>query len=1431
VANRTIATGRTRANRSRATGRARASGRSLAIPAAASPVVNTGLSLGGGYTASGIVGTYYPNTTFSSSPSFTRNDVRIDMNWGTLGTPGGSTSPGFSALGNTGWSCSWSGSVVFQFTETYTFTIITNAAVKLVVNGTTVIAQTAATSVITSYTGTFAGTSGSMVTLVLPCAMTTSPAAVTLQWSSPSTPQCTIEPCTQVGLNGSSCVDYDAAPTFADAMKQARIYQSAGGGAIPIDSNGWPTSDGSWVLMAGQPTDTSGYYTMTFTGQATVTFGSVSYTIISNNYNSGTNTTVIVMNAGGGGAISIAIANSKRLPSDTPPTGITNISIMRPLTAGATSSYPAGSLFHNEYKSLLAQVSCIRFMDYFAMNSGSGEPGGNAIINWSDRMFPGYAEQSGGTNPGYQGAGGAIEYAVQLCNETGKDLWFNMPLQATTTFMTNVANLLKYGSDASGNPYTSVQASPVYPPLNPNLKVYLELSNEVWNGEFYQNTLSQNLAAAAIAGSTAQGLRINYDGLVGSGQPSAAGDRWQSDTTVLMSMAFRSVYGSGMMQTIRPTKMFQYANGGDTAIDQIEYIRNYYNNEDGSNVGSPQPIGYYLYGAGGGWYNTVNNNSGTGAITIAHPNFDAPVVTTNTASLRPAASGWTFTGTSGIVNGSGTITIGSLSTTVPAPPTGSQVGYIQGAGTISQSITFPADVCGIQLQLAPGDNPSLGAQQITIDIDGTVLENALTPGYGAFGGYYSYYTYQAINLTAGAHTLTLTGSGTGTVLVSEVTGLSTAPIFSSGAQSIASQTVIERNWCIDGLQCLGYEGGWNIGDSNATPVCQAANVNSQSQALTLDTIQEVNAGGMLLPITFAASSGPWSVVGTPTYGIPDLDYSSTPKMAGINQASDALPAANTNVTAVPGTLNSTNLSNYNGATNYGGPWATSSAQCLLKSGWISWNFSIPATSIYGFTVTTTVQSGSGGYSVVVDGVVTATGTAGTPLTFTSGTLYPSSSHTIRIRSTGTAVFTIVSVVVVTPPTPPVINSATPSGTSVTFGLTAGTGGGLTYNLYVGSSSGGESATPFATGLTGTSPVVTGFAASTLYYGIMKAVNAAGVSVASNETSFTTGSASPNPPTKLQSIPANGTNNLSWVAPVSGPTPTGYKIYRATTSGGQNYTSALATVSAVLVYADVMASTGGTNNVAYYYTVESQYSGNASTPSNEAIGVAPTTLKGIYISLLADLYEDLSSGTTTPATTNGNPVGTWVSADNNGHPFTTATSGDRMTLATNTTVTPNVTVVRSDGVAEYLQAAIGSGTAPYSMIFVGSIGGNDSNQPGLLADSNGAMQWQLTPPQEMAIYAGNFGISSVGPSNDNVLRFYACIINGASTILQRDQTNVYTPGDPGTNTVTNYVIGQNSGTFNANDQAICIMLDEALNSTQLGAWYLYAQWWIPGLPTS
>lgn len=84
---------------------------------------------------------------------------------------------------------------------------------------------------------------------------------------------------------------------------------------------------------------------------------------------------------------------------------------------------------------------------------------------------------------------------------------------------------------------------------------------------------------------------------------------------------------------------------------------------------------------------------------------------------------------------------------------------------------------------------------------------------------------------------------------------------------------------------------------------------------------------------------------------------------------------------------------------------------------------------------------------------------------------------------------------------PVVASATPGDGQATLNWAA-VAGAASYNIYRGTTAGGESSTPVKTGLTGTSATLTGLVNGTKYFFKMAAVNSAETSPLSNEVSAT-----------------------------------------------------------------------------------------------------------------------------------------------------------------------------------------------------------------------------------------------------------------------------------------------------------------------------------------
>ncbi|MGF1449832.1 MAG: hypothetical protein ACFB20_10500 [Opitutales bacterium] len=185
---------------------------------------------------------------------------------------------------------------------------------------------------------------------------------------------------------------------------------------------------------------------------------------------------------------------------------VTNIRVWAPDPADPTNrslepdvTADREPIFNPVYIDLLddPEIATIRFMDWGSTNASPQR-------DWADRRPPSHVFMVGRINErppanGFSGdrfTGVAYEFMVALSNETNSNMWVNLPHQATDDYVRQLANLILYGSDINGTPYTSPQVDPYYAPLDPSLKLYIEYSNEIWsNGSnFAQGNWAQDQA-------------------------------------------------------------------------------------------------------------------------------------------------------------------------------------------------------------------------------------------------------------------------------------------------------------------------------------------------------------------------------------------------------------------------------------------------------------------------------------------------------------------------------------------------------------------------------------------------------------------------------------------------------------------------------------------------------------------------------------------------------------------------------------------------------------------------------------------------------------------------------------------------------------------------------------------------------------------------
>ncbi|HYP98521.1 MAG TPA: PA14 domain-containing protein [Polyangiaceae bacterium] len=138
-----------------------------------------------GGTGTGLLAKYFPNTTFTiASPLWKRIDPIVNFDHGNA-SPGGPVP--------TDYSVRRTGLIQAFTTETYTFQIDTTDAVKLIVNGTTVIDQSSnQSSTVKTFTGTIAMTAGAKVPIQIDQADTSGASSLKLSWSSATVPSMTV---------------------------------------------------------------------------------------------------------------------------------------------------------------------------------------------------------------------------------------------------------------------------------------------------------------------------------------------------------------------------------------------------------------------------------------------------------------------------------------------------------------------------------------------------------------------------------------------------------------------------------------------------------------------------------------------------------------------------------------------------------------------------------------------------------------------------------------------------------------------------------------------------------------------------------------------------------------------------------------------------------------------------------------------------------------------------------------------------------------------------------------------------------------------------------------------------------------------------------------------------------------------------------------
>gem|GEM_PF-6045227 len=356
---------------------------------------------------------------------------------------------------------------------------------------------------------------------------------------------------------------------FVDLFMYSRPFRALDSNdLVPLDGNGWPTTDVRAILFDSRPTpqvppfddpdaanrlpDISGTYHLSFKGQADIapnTGSSTSWTIANKHYNSVTNTTTadFVIPPFTGDYLDFLVvinfSNTKRTANAAVNTGISEIKLLKP-------GYDATQTFTNEFLNSLKPFSTIRFYEW---NLGLGYLSycGSAVVNkacepylidWADRRSPTttqykFEKDNAQSQVAWEDSV-AWEYIVELANLTGKDPWINIPPQASDDYIAGLAAFL----------HTN---------LNPGIRIYLEYSNEVWGGLASPRAHNRDAACMEVTGqlcyagsSTRLASNLNVPEHF---EPDIWSNRLYARKTWEIADIFLNEFGAGSLNTvIRP---------------------------------------------------------------------------------------------------------------------------------------------------------------------------------------------------------------------------------------------------------------------------------------------------------------------------------------------------------------------------------------------------------------------------------------------------------------------------------------------------------------------------------------------------------------------------------------------------------------------------------------------------------------------------------------------------------------------------------------------------------------------------------------------------------------------------------------------------------------------------------------------------------------
>ncbi|MFK5956504.1 MAG: hypothetical protein QM477_08685 [Planctomycetota bacterium] len=275
----------------------------------------------------------------------------------------------------------------------------------------------------------------------------------------------------ELGMNLNSIRDWNTARDFVNVMVTARpwltklesdpsTWDTGFGAEMPVDENGWPlelpflASDGGLHYAHNLVSlRVPGEYTLLVEGSGRIVLraGLTRQTFYPVGGSSTFSFTVPQSDAG----TNLFIELEESLAADP----LNNIRIIRP---GFASTYETDP-FDSVYLERLMPFGTARFMDWSGTNN-------SPVVTWADHTKKDFFSQA---TPN----GASLDYVVDFSRISGQDPWICIPHAADDEYIREAARLLR-------------------DQISLDKKIYVEYSNETWNGIFSQSAYVQDMGMA-----------------------------------------------------------------------------------------------------------------------------------------------------------------------------------------------------------------------------------------------------------------------------------------------------------------------------------------------------------------------------------------------------------------------------------------------------------------------------------------------------------------------------------------------------------------------------------------------------------------------------------------------------------------------------------------------------------------------------------------------------------------------------------------------------------------------------------------------------------------------------------------------------------------------------------------------------------------------